>query len=51
MSDADAVLAELGPLTLMGYGLGLRGLLLFGSRPKEIKGLLFLWSGIRRWRR
>tara|TARA_A100001037_G_scaffold66446_1_gene58679 strand:+ start:1076 stop:1732 length:657 start_codon:yes stop_codon:yes gene_type:complete len=41
MSDADAVLAELGPLTLMGYGLGgYVGLLLFGSRPKEIKGLI-----------
>ena len=41
MSDADAVLAELGPLTLMGYGLGgYVGLLLFGSRPKEINGLI-----------
>jgi len=41
MSDADAVLAELGPLTLLGYGLGgYVGLLLFGSRPTEIKGLV-----------
>ena len=41
MSDADAVLAELGPVTLLGYGLGgYVGLLLFGSRPTEIKGLV-----------
>ncbi len=41
MSDADAALAEIGPLTLMGFGLGAYvGLLLFGSRPKEINGLI-----------
>ena len=41
MSDADAALAEIGPLTLMGFGLGgYVGLLLFGSRPKEINGLI-----------
>ena len=48
MSDADAVLAELGPLTLVGYGLGgYVGLLLFGSRPKEI--LSCCTSKLRIW--
>ena len=43
MSDADAVLAELGPVTLLGYGLGgYVGLLLFGSRPTEINGLIIM---------
>ncbi len=43
MSDADAVLAEIGPLTLLGYGLGgYVGLLLFGSRPTEINGLIIM---------
>ena len=43
MSDADAVLAEIGPVTLLGYGLGgYVGLLLFGSRPTEIKGLIIM---------
>ena len=41
MSDADAALAEIGPVTLLGYGLGAYvGLLLFGSRPREIEGLV-----------
>lgn len=43
MSDADAVLAQLGPVTLLGYGLGgYVGLLLFGSRPTEVKGLVIM---------
>ena len=41
MSDADAAIAELGPVTLLGYGLGAYvGLLLFGSRPRDIRGLV-----------
>ena len=43
MSDADAVLAKLGRVTLFGYGLGgYVGLLLFGSRPTEINGLIIM---------
>lgn len=41
MSDADAVLAHLGPLTMLGRGLGgYVGLLLVGSRPEEIRGVV-----------
>lgn len=41
MSDADAVIAEVGPVTVLGYGLGAYvGLLLYGSRPREIRGLV-----------
>jgi len=41
MSDADAALAEIGPSVVLGYGLGAYvGLLLFGSRPREIEGLV-----------
>ena len=41
MSDADAALAVLGPLTIYGRGLGgYVGLLLAGARAPDIKGLI-----------
>ena len=41
MSDADAAIAEIGPATLFGYGLGAYvGLRLFGSSPREVRGLV-----------
>jgi pimeloyl-ACP methyl ester carboxylesterase len=39
MADADAALAELGPLTLLGRGLGAYvALLLAGARPADVRG-------------
>lgn len=39
MGDADAALAHLGPVTLLGRGLGAYvALLLAGARPKEVRG-------------
>ena len=39
MADADAALAELGPITLMGRGLGAYvALLLAGARPADVRG-------------
>ncbi|CAN5604474.1 hypothetical protein BH18ACT1_BH18ACT1_10610 [soil metagenome] len=39
MGDADAALAELGPLTILGRGLGAYvALLLAGARPEEVRG-------------
>ncbi len=39
MGDADAALAELGPLTVLGRGLGAYvALLLAGARPAEVRG-------------
>lgn len=39
MGDADAALAELGPLTLLGRGLGAYvALLLAGARPADVRG-------------
>ena len=41
MADADVALAELGPTTLLGRGLGAYiALLLAGSRPKEARGAI-----------
>ncbi len=41
MSDADAALAVLGPLTIYGRGLGgYIGLLLLGARASEVRGLI-----------
>jgi pimeloyl-ACP methyl ester carboxylesterase len=41
MSDADAALSQLGPSTILGRGLGgYVGLLLAGSRPAEVRGLV-----------
>ena len=43
MSDADAALAKIGSITILGYGLGgYVGLLLFGSRPSEVNGLAIM---------
>jgi pimeloyl-ACP methyl ester carboxylesterase len=39
MADADAALAHLGPLTILGRGLGAYvALLLAGARPTEVRG-------------
>lgn len=39
MADADAALVELGPVTLLGRGLGAYvALLLAGARPSEVRG-------------
>jgi pimeloyl-ACP methyl ester carboxylesterase len=39
MADADVVLAELGPVTVVGRGLGAYvALLLAGARPSEVRG-------------
>jgi pimeloyl-ACP methyl ester carboxylesterase len=39
MADADAALAELGPITLLGRGLGAYvALLLAGARPADVRG-------------
>lgn len=41
MADADAALAHLGPLTVLGRGLGAYiGLLLAGARPGEVRGVV-----------
>jgi pimeloyl-ACP methyl ester carboxylesterase len=41
MSDADTALEEVGPVTVLGRGLGgYVGLLLAGSRPTEVRGLV-----------
>ena len=43
MGDADAALAELGPLTVLGRGLGAYvALLLAGARPADIRGAVLL---------
>jgi pimeloyl-ACP methyl ester carboxylesterase len=43
MGDADAALAELGPLTLLGRGLGAYvALLLAGARPADVRGAVLL---------
>jgi pimeloyl-ACP methyl ester carboxylesterase len=43
MGDADAALAALGPLTLLGRGLGAYvALLLAGARPSEVRGAVLL---------
>lgn len=41
MADADAALAELGPVTVAGRGLGAYvGLMLAGARPTEVRGVV-----------
>ena len=41
MADADAALAHLGPLTVLGRGLGAYvGLLLAGARPTQVRGVV-----------
>jgi pimeloyl-ACP methyl ester carboxylesterase len=43
MGDADAALAELGPLTLLGRGLGAYvALLLAGARPADVRGAVLV---------
>ena len=43
MADADAALAELGPVTLLGRGLGAYvALLLAGARPTEVRGAVLV---------
>jgi pimeloyl-ACP methyl ester carboxylesterase len=43
MGDADAALAELGPLTLLGRGLGAYvALLLAGARPGDVRGAVLV---------
>jgi len=43
MGDADAALSALGPLTLLGRGLGAYvALLLAGARPSEVRGAVLL---------
>lgn len=43
MSDADAAIAELGPVTVLGRGVGgYAGLLLAGSRPRDVRGLIIV---------
>jgi len=43
MSDADAALAELGQVMLLGRGLGgYVGLLLAGARPTEVRGAIIV---------
>ncbi|MEM9609375.1 MAG: alpha/beta hydrolase [Actinomycetota bacterium] len=43
MADADAVVAEVGAVTLLGRGLGAYvGLLLAGARPAEVRGAVLL---------
>jgi pimeloyl-ACP methyl ester carboxylesterase len=43
MADADAALAELGPMTLLGRGLGAYvALLLAGARPAEVRGAVLV---------
>ena len=39
MGDVDAVIAEVGPVTILGRGLGAYvGLLIAGSRPADVRG-------------
>ena len=41
MGDADAALAELGEVTLLGRGLGAWiALLAAGARPREVRGAI-----------
>ena len=41
MGDTDAVLAELGPATILGRGLGAYvGLLIAGARPHMVRGVI-----------
>lgn len=41
MGDADAALGAIGPVTVLGYGLGAYvALLLCGARPKEVMGAI-----------
>ena len=41
MGDADAALAQLGPATVVGRGLGAYvGLLIAGGRPERVRGLI-----------
>jgi pimeloyl-ACP methyl ester carboxylesterase len=41
MADADAALAQLGSVTLVGHGLGAYvALLLAGARPREVRGAI-----------
>ena len=41
MADADAALGHLGPLTVLGRGLGAYvGLLLAGARPTQVRGVV-----------
>jgi pimeloyl-ACP methyl ester carboxylesterase len=43
MADADAVVADVGPLTVLGRGLGAYvALLLAGARPTEVRGAVLL---------
>lgn len=43
MGDADAALAELGPLTILGRGLGAYvALLLAGARPADVRGAVLV---------
>ena len=43
MADADAALAELGPMTLFGRGLGAYvSLLLAGARPEAVRGAVLV---------
>lgn len=41
MGDVDAVLAEIGPATIVGYGIGaFLALLIAGSRPRTVRGVV-----------
>ena len=41
MADADTALHELGPCTILGYGLGgYIGLLIAGARPDRVRGVI-----------
>ena len=41
MADADTALHELGPCTILGYGLGgYVGLLIAGARPARVRGVI-----------
>lgn len=43
MSDADAVIARLGPVTILGRGVGgYAGLLLAASRPEDVRGVVIV---------
>ena len=48
MGDTDAALAELGPSTILGRGLGAYvGLLIAGARPQMVRGVILCdWPGL-----